>query len=162
MQCLKILQCSVTDTTHVFLVPYDNYQYNLACLGLWNVFVLSRSSISQQFLLSDWCSYIVLRMRVQMLNEIFFAAWIHNNITIAWIFFIFRHARSLFLALIIVTTQSLFIFIRFLVARNCYVDAFQLLPIHISNSRLNFFVGVFNCFIETFFSVGVRLNSFGT
>ena len=161
MQCLKILQCSVTDTTHVFLVPYDNYQYNLACLGLWNVFVLSRSSISQQFLLSDWCSYIVLRMRVQMLNEIFFAAWIHNNITIAWIFFIFRHARSLFLALIIVCTRN-FIFICFLLERNRYIDAFLFLPIHRINYILNCFVDVSNCFVGVSCLVDLRFNFFGT
>ena len=78
------VQCSVPDTLHVFPIPYANYLYNFACLGLWNVFTLSNNWISPLSLLSDWWSSHVLRTRVHMLNIIFFFTFIHVNITITW------------------------------------------------------------------------------
>ena len=52
-------------------------------------------------------------------------------------------------------------FIRLLVARNCYIDDFQFINIHWSNSILNYLVDVSNYFIDLFCYVDVQINSFG-
>ena len=53
-------------------------------------------------------------------------------------------------------------FIRLFVARNRYVDDFQLLPIHQINPILNLFVDVSNCFIGALRSVNALFNPFCT
>ena len=40
------VQCSVPDFLSVFLISYDKYQYNFACLSLCNLFTLSQNWIS--------------------------------------------------------------------------------------------------------------------
>ena len=75
-----------------------------------------------------------------------------TNITITWFLFLFRRSQSLFLSLITLCNQSFFLFILFLVARNCCVHGFQLLHMHVSNSRLHFFADVSNCFVDLLFN----------
>ena len=125
------------DTLYVFLIPCDNYQYTFACIVLWNVFNLSQNCISTQSLSFYWYFSLLMRTRVHMLNKISASLFIHMNITITCLLFIFKRAPRLLLALNIISTQSLFMFIRLLFAHNCYVDAFQF-------SRLISFIDVSN------------------
>ena len=94
------------------------------------------------------------RAFIHCIKEVF-TTFIHTNITITLFFFHIRRSRSLFVALIIVRTQSFFVFTCFVVPRNRYVYAFQLHSIHQHNSRLNCFVGVSNCLID------IQFNYFG-
>ena len=141
---------------HIFLITYDNYQYNFSCLSLWNVFPLYYNEIYPQSLPCDWLSSHMLRTRVHTLNVISVSTFIYVNVTIPWLLFLFRRNWILFLTLNIIRTPSLFIFILFLIACSCYVDALQLLI-------LNSFVEVSNCFFEVSnYFVGAQFNSFGT
>ena len=72
-QCLQHfwnVQCSVSDILHVFMIPYDNYQYNFACIGLWNVFTSYQNWTSPQNLSSDWLLSHVLCTHAHALNII--------------------------------------------------------------------------------------------
>ena len=53
-------------------------------------------------------------------------------------FLIFRRTQSIFLALIIIRTWSIFIFVCFIVAHTRYINAFGFFLVHRSNYRLNF------------------------
>ena len=53
-----------------FLIIYDNYQYVLACLDLWHVFLISHICKCPQYLSYYWCLYIVLHTRIHTLNDI--------------------------------------------------------------------------------------------
>ena len=149
------MQCSVPDKLHVFLINYENYQYNSACHGLWNVLPLSRNWISPQYLSFDWCSYHALCTRVYMLNVK--SVWHihtckHNNHVP---FLSFQMCSKYFFALNIIRTRSFFIFIHFLIARSFYFYAFQFLI-------FNCFVDVSNLFVDVSnFFFGAWSNSFG-
>ena len=66
------------------------------------------------------------------------SSWMSTNMTIAWFFFPFRNAQSIFLARTTVCNISFFIYIFFLVVQNRYADGLQLLTIHQINSILIF------------------------
>ena len=161
MQHFQNVQCSVPDTLHVFLITYDNYQYNIAYLVLWNSFILSQNCISPQYLSYYWCLSLVLCTRVHTLDSI--NAWRihtyeHNHHVY---FFILRRVQSIFLTFIIIHTWSFFMFIRFRLTRNCCIDAFWIFSITWRNYRLNLFVDMSNCFVDAFFD-GSQFNFFCT
>ena len=143
----------------LYVFPYENYQYNLECLGLWNVFILSQNCIHPQYISFYWCLSLVIRTRIHNLNEIN-VWWIHtykHNHHVIFIYF--RHAQNFSLALTIILTRSLFVFIHFHIAPNFYTDDIQLLLIHKSNFRLICFVDVYKCFIGVFCFVGLFFSS---
>ena len=92
-------------TPHVFMITYDKYQYNFACLGLWNILTLSHNCIYPQSLSYYWCLNFVLSTRIHMLNVIGVCrihTYKHNHHVDS---IIFRHAQSILLALNIICTQ---------------------------------------------------------
>ena len=150
------VKCSVPDTLHVFLIPFENYQYNFACLGLWNLFPVSRNWISPQYLSSEWCSSHVPCTRIHALNAIsvfcIYTCKYNHHVPL----FIFRRSWSLFFTLNIIRNRNFFIFIHFLIALSCYIDAFQLLGLNCVVDVSNCLVDISNCIVDS------RFNSFGT
>ena len=122
MQLFQNMQCSILDMLHIFMIPYDNYHNNIVCLGLQRVFILSTKYLS-----SYWRSSLVLNMRIHTMNiiSVFCIHKCEHNHPM--IFFLFICDRIFFLDLTITHTWTLFVFIRFLVARNHYVDDLQLI-----------------------------------
>ena len=149
------MQFSVTYKLHVFLIPYDNYQYISHVLVCGTYFFYLRTVyIHNLFHNTDRCLLFRARTLIRRIQSFF--AFIHVNRTIAWLLFLFRREQIISLALNSIRTRSFFIFIRFLVARSSYVYAFQFLI-------LNYFVDVSYCFVDisNFFLVA-WFNSFGT
>ena len=96
---------------------------------------------------------MLLCKRFHTLNIRSITVLININTTIAWFFFLFRRAQLIFLALITIHIQRLFIFVHIIVAPTCYVGALQFLPTHQCYSILNCFVVVSNFFVDAFCSV---------
>ena len=89
-----------------------------------------------------------------------FTTFIHMNINITRFKLLFRGAWNILLALVTTRTQIFVMFFHFIFAGTRYIDAFQLIPVHQSNSRFIVFCDVTNCFVEAFCSVDVQFNSF--
>ena len=135
MKLLQNVQCSVPYKLHVFTILYDNYQYVLAWIVLWHIFLPSHICIYPQSLSSLWWLSPVVCTRIQTLNEIsvyHIHTYEHNHHVIL---FIFRRDRYLFLTTITIRTRSFFMCIRFLVTYNCSDDNFQFLTIYQSNYK---------------------------
>ena len=85
---------------------------------------------------------------IRWMEEVF-TAFIHINITITWFFFFQRCLK--YFPRPRYYSYSKFLYVYFsLVARMCYIDTFQLLPMHLSKSRFNCFIDVSNCFLTIF------------
>ena len=107
-------------------------QFRICCTSFWlsskhktilNIFIAIFAFYNKLFHLTDGYICCCARAFIRWMAELF-TVFIDTNITILWIFFIFRCARSLLFALGIIRTWSFFVFIR---AHSCYVDALQFL-----------------------------------
>ena len=147
------MQYYILDMLHNFWMIYDNYQYILACLGLWHVFILSLIFTHPQSLLSYSGLFLVLCMRVWRLNCRIFSAFIYMNITIPWPLFIFRCAQSILFSLNIIHTQSLFIFV---FTCSCFVVLFQFIILYCFVDVSNFFVDLSNFFVDEKISISTN------
>ena len=120
--------------------PSDSLKTTRRCrMSSYSVFVLT------QVIPYYWQIYIPLCTRVHMLNgrSVCRINTYRNNHHI--LFLSFRRAKSLFFALITIRTWSFFTFILFCGIRMHWVDNLHFLPIHWSNSILNFFIDLSNC-----------------
>ena len=100
--------------------------------------------------LTDGYIHYCAHALVHCVKEVF-TTFIHDNIKITWVFFLFRRNRSLFIALIIISNWSFFTFFLFIVACTRCVDDLKLFHIQQSNSRLNIFVDVLIFLLTHFF-----------
>ena len=144
-----------------FRIPYDNYQYVLAYLGLWHISLLSHIFTYPQSISSYLWSSPLICTRFHALNGISVCSintCKHNHHVL---FLSFQTWYNYFPCPYYHNHSNFLMFIFYPVTRNRYVDAFQLLPIHLSNSRLNCFVEVPNCFVDAFCFIGIQFNSFG-
>ena len=137
--CMSFQLFIRTINMYSYVPVYGTYFFSLVVVYFCNFYHLIDSRIL-------CCARAFIRWMKEMFN-----AFIHTNITITWFFFLFRCSWGLFLALIIICTQSFFMLICFPLSRSHYVDAFQFLHFHWSNSRLNFFVDMPNFLLTHFF-----------
>ena len=143
--CMYLWLCITTTNMFSHVSVYGTYLFYLIFVYLHNIFYITDGRI-----------LCFIRAFIHWIKEVF-NSFIHTNITIRWFYFIFRCAQSLSLAIIIIQTQSLFVFIHYLLACKHCVDGFQFFIIHKSNPRLNSFVDVSNFFVDAFFPLASYL-----
>ena len=108
----------------LFFMTTINMSQFMACISFISYLYMSTISFALLIEVSCAayaCSYIYWQIFVPI------HTYKHNH---HMFFLILRCSQSHFLALLIIRTQRFFVFILFLVARNFYVDAFQVFPIH--------------------------------
>ena len=142
----------ICSTSFVLLMINNNTFLHILIFN----FLLFRQLFHPTDVYSLWCTCVLIRWVAEVIY-----AFIDTNITIMWFLFIFVHAWSLFLALVIIRTWSFFMFVHFIFVCARYFDPFQFLPIHRSNYRLNCYFDVFNFFVYAFCSVDVQFHSSG-
>ena len=124
------------------MITFDKYEYNFVSLDMLHMIILTYNWMNRTlFYLTDGCFLCCARVFEGWSAELF-TAFIHTNNTIPCILFPFRCGRSLFFALNIIYTQSLFIYI---LASSCFV-------IYSKFHILYWFVDVYNCFVDEQFN----------
>ena len=131
------MQYSVPDTKHDFCIIYETYQYVLACLGLWHIFLIYNICTYPQSLSYYLWSFLVLQTRVRMLKcKIVYCVHIYEHYHPVNIFF--SDVLEVFSSPLILYALNFFIFIH---SCSCFIVAFLFL-------RLYFFVDMSNCLVD--------------
>ena len=158
---------------NIWSAPFQFFKVCSMTLQLFKVWFLLQNIFHKThgYLLDriHWCTCVFLRWVTD------FFVFLNTDITITCFhsffltcthsLFSFESNWSIFLTLVIMRTQSLFVLSCFTFQCTCYIDTFQLLLIRWSNSKLDCLIGVFNfgfnCFVDVFCSVNLWFNSLG-